>query len=78
MQLLVFVAATLMVIAGAVGVIARNRAVHAALSLVLTLFGVAVLFVSMEASTVPRTSTSSRYRFSVPSRRSSGSPSSLC
>ena len=49
MQLLVFVAATLMVIAGAVGVIARNRAVHAALSLVLTLFGVAVLFVSMEA-----------------------------
>jgi NADH-quinone oxidoreductase subunit J len=48
-QLLVFVAATLMVIAGAVGVVARNRAVHAALSLVLTLFGVAVLFVSMEA-----------------------------
>ena len=49
MQLLVFVAATLMVIAGAIGVIAYNRPVHAALGLVLTLFGVAVHFVAMEA-----------------------------
>ena len=49
MQLLVFIAATLMVIAGAIGVIVFSRAVHAALSLVLTLFGVAVHFVAMEA-----------------------------
>jgi NADH-quinone oxidoreductase subunit J len=49
LQLLVFVAATLMVIAGAIGVVVRRRAVHAALSLVLTLFGVAVHFVAMEA-----------------------------
>ena len=49
MQLLVFIAATLMVIAGAIGVVVRSRAVHAALSLVLTLFGVAVHFVAMEA-----------------------------
>ena len=49
MQLLVFVAATLMVIAGAIGVIAYNRPVHAASGLVLTLFGVAVHFVAMEA-----------------------------
>ena len=49
MQLLVFIAATLMVIAGAIGVVVRSQAVHAALSLVLTLFGVAVHFVAMEA-----------------------------
>ncbi len=49
MQLLVFVAATLMVIAGAIGVVVLNQAVHAALGLVLTLFGVAVHFVAMEA-----------------------------
>lgn len=49
MNLVVFVIATLMVIGGAVGVIARRHPVHAALSLVLTLFGVAVHFVAMEA-----------------------------
>ena len=49
LQLLVFVAATLMVIAGAIGVVVLNQAVHAALGLVLTLFGVAVHFVAMEA-----------------------------
>ena len=49
MQLLVFVVATVMVIAGAIGVIVLNQAVHAALGLVLTLFGVAVHFVAMEA-----------------------------
>ena len=38
-----------MVIAGAIGVIVLNQAVHAALGLVLTLFGVAVHFVAMEA-----------------------------
>jgi NADH-quinone oxidoreductase subunit J len=49
MQLLVFIAATIMVIVGAVGVVLRNRPVHSALSLVLTLFGIAVHFVAMEA-----------------------------
>lgn len=49
MNFVVFVIATLMVIGGAVGVIVRRHPVHAALSLVLTLFGVAVHFVSMEA-----------------------------
>jgi NADH-quinone oxidoreductase subunit J len=49
MQLIVFIAATLMVVAGAIGVIVSPRAVHAALGLVLTLFGIAVHFVAMEA-----------------------------
>jgi NADH-quinone oxidoreductase subunit J len=49
MQLLVFIAATIMVIVGAVGVVLRNKPVHSALSLVLTLFGIAVHFVAMEA-----------------------------
>ena len=38
-----------MVVVGAVGVITRKHPVHAALSLVLTLFGVAVLFVIQQA-----------------------------
>jgi NADH-quinone oxidoreductase subunit J len=38
-----------MCLVGAVGVIVRRNPVHAALSLVLTLFGVAVLFVAQEA-----------------------------
>jgi NADH-quinone oxidoreductase subunit J len=49
MQLLVFVIASVMVIGGAVGVVVYRHPVHAALSLVLTLFGVAVHFVAMEA-----------------------------
>ena len=49
MELVVFVIASLMVLAGAAGVILRRHPVHAALSLVLTLFGVAVHFVAMEA-----------------------------
>ena len=49
MQLLVFVIASAMVIGGALGVIVYRHPVHAALSLVLTLFGVAVHFVAMEA-----------------------------
>ncbi len=48
-ELFVFVAAAAMVLVGAVGVIVRNHPVHAALSLILTLFGVAVLFVAQEA-----------------------------
>ena len=38
-----------MILAGAVGVITRSHPVHAALSLVLTLFGVAVMYVPQEA-----------------------------
>lgn len=49
MELLVFVLASAMVIAGALGVILRPNPVHAAMSLVLTLFGVAVHFVALEA-----------------------------
>jgi NADH-quinone oxidoreductase subunit J len=49
MDLLVFVLASAMVIAGAIGVIVRANPIHAALSLVLTLFGVAVHFVALEA-----------------------------
>jgi NADH-quinone oxidoreductase subunit J len=48
-ELFVFVCASAMVLVGAVGVVVRNHPVHAALSLILTLFGVAVLFVAMEA-----------------------------
>lgn len=49
MELVVFVAASLMMLVGAVGVVVRRNPVHAALSLVLTLFGVAVHFVALEA-----------------------------
>jgi NADH-quinone oxidoreductase subunit J len=49
MELLVFIFASAMVIAGALGVILRSNPVHAALSLVLTLFGVAVHFVALGA-----------------------------
>ena len=49
MQLFVFICAALMVLAGAIGVITRSHPVHAALSLILTLFGVAVMYVSQEA-----------------------------
>ena len=49
MELVVFVLASAMVLVGAIGVIVRSNPVHAALSLVLTLFGVAVHFVAMHA-----------------------------
>ena len=49
MQLFVFVCAAAMILVGAVGVIIRSHPVHAALSLVLTLFGVAVLFIAQDA-----------------------------
>ncbi|MDJ0770773.1 MAG: NADH-quinone oxidoreductase subunit J [Ilumatobacter sp.] len=49
MELLVFVVASAMVLVGALGVILRPNPVHAALSLVLTLFGIAVHFVALEA-----------------------------
>jgi NADH-quinone oxidoreductase subunit J len=49
MELVVFVVASAMVIVGAIGVVAMRSPVHSALGLVLTLFGVAVHFVAMEA-----------------------------
>jgi NADH-quinone oxidoreductase subunit J len=48
-ELFVFVCASAMVLIGALGVILRSNPVHAALSLILTLFGVAVLFVAQHA-----------------------------
>jgi NADH-quinone oxidoreductase subunit J len=48
-DVIVFVIASGMVLGGALGVVLFSHPVHAALSLVLTLFGVAVHFVSMEA-----------------------------
>ena len=49
MELFVFVVAAAMAVVGALGVVLRRNPVHAALSLVLTLFGVAVLFVAQHA-----------------------------
>jgi len=50
MELIVFAAAAAMVLAGALGVLFTRHPVHAALSLILTLFGIAVLFVALEAN----------------------------
>ena len=49
MELVVFVIAAAMILIGAVGVIIRAHPVHCALSLILTLFGVAVLFIELNA-----------------------------
>ncbi len=49
LEYIVFFAASLMMLGGAVGVILFRNPVHAALGLVLTLFGVAVQFVAQEA-----------------------------
>jgi NADH-quinone oxidoreductase subunit J len=49
MELAVFIIAAAIVLTGALGVVLRRHPVHAALSLVQTLFGVAVLFVVQEA-----------------------------
>ena len=46
---IVFVVGAVIAIAGAVGVLAAKHSVHSALLLVMTLFGVAVLFVSQDA-----------------------------
>ena len=48
-ELVVFVIAAAICLGGAVGVIVNRNPVHAALSLVATLFGVAVLFIAQEA-----------------------------
>ena len=45
----VFIVAAIAILAGAVGVVTSRNPVHAALNLVLTLFGVAVLFVAQQA-----------------------------
>ena len=49
MELIVFVLSAAMILGGAIGVITRSNPVHAALSLVLTLFGIAVQFVAHDA-----------------------------
>jgi NADH-quinone oxidoreductase subunit J len=49
MDWVVFVVAGAMTLAGAFGVILSRNPVHAALSLVMTLFGVAILFVAQQA-----------------------------
>jgi NADH-quinone oxidoreductase subunit J len=49
MELAVFIISAVIVLAGAVGVIASRNPVHSALFLVQTLFGIAVLFVLLEA-----------------------------
>ena len=46
---IVFIFGSLLAIGGAIGVVSMKNPVHSALTLVLTLFGVAVLFVSLEA-----------------------------
>ncbi len=49
MEFVVFLIAGAIVVGGAIGVLAFANPVHSALSLVATLFGVAVLFVAQEA-----------------------------
>ena len=48
-EILVFLVAAAIILGGAIGVVAFRNPVHAALSLVATLFGVAVCFVAQEA-----------------------------
>ena len=50
MELAVFLVAGAACIAGALGVVLNSNPVHAALSLVGTLFGIAVLFIAQEAN----------------------------
>ena len=49
-ELIVFVVAGAACLVGAIGVVASRNPVHSALSLVSTLFGIAVLFVAQEAN----------------------------
>jgi NADH-quinone oxidoreductase subunit J len=46
---LVFAASAAVILVGSIGVVTSRNPVHAALSLVMTLFGVAVLFIEQEA-----------------------------
>jgi NADH-quinone oxidoreductase subunit J len=50
MEAAVFIVAAVVVLAGALGVVLGANPVHCALSLVLTLFGIAVLFVAQDAN----------------------------
>lgn len=49
METAVFIVSALIVLAGAIGVVMSRNPVHAALSLVATLFGIAVLFLNLGA-----------------------------
>ncbi|MGH9186549.1 MAG: NADH-quinone oxidoreductase subunit J family protein [Acidimicrobiales bacterium] len=49
METVVFVISAVIVLGGAIGVVVSPNPVHSALSLVATLFGIAVLFVAQEA-----------------------------
>ena len=49
-EVVVFAVAAIVIVGGALGVVLNRNAVHAALSLVATLFGIAVLFVAQEAN----------------------------
>ena len=50
METFVFLVAAAICLAGALGVVTSKNPVHSALSLVATLFGIAVLFVAQEAN----------------------------
>jgi NADH-quinone oxidoreductase subunit J len=50
METVVFIVGAAMVLGGALGVVLRGNPVHCALSLVLTLFGIAVLFIAQDAN----------------------------
>jgi NADH-quinone oxidoreductase subunit J len=50
MEAVVFIVAAVMVLGGALGVVLRAHPVHCALSLILTLFGIAVLFIAQDAN----------------------------
>jgi NADH-quinone oxidoreductase subunit J len=50
MEAVVFAISAVIILAGALGVVSLRNPVHAALSLVATLFGVAVLFIAEEAN----------------------------
>jgi NADH-quinone oxidoreductase subunit J len=49
MEVVVFILSAIIVVVGALGVVLRSHPVHCALSMVMTLFGVAVLFLAMDA-----------------------------
>ncbi len=49
MDAAVFIVAATIILVGALGVVLRSNPVHCALSLVMTLFGIAVLFIAQEA-----------------------------
>ena len=51
-SVLVFVTSAMLILVGAIGVISVKNPVHAALCLIMTLFGVAVAFVAQSAEDV--------------------------